>query len=154
MPEKIGTMDPAARQEQIIDRLRAGGNRVTPQRMAVLDVLLHTKEHPTVEQIYEQVSAQFPTTSLATIYKTVNVLKEMGEVLELGSSDGSNRYDGNPDPHPHLICLVCNRVVDLELGGLEHLPQEVAQKTGYQIVGHQFDFFGICPSCQNGASES
>jgi Fur family peroxide stress response transcriptional regulator len=141
------------RRAQVIDKLRQDGHRVTPQRMAVLDVLLHTREHPTVEQIYEQVRAEFPMTSLATIYKTVTVLKEMGEVLELGSSGGSNRYDGNPHPHPHLICVECQSITDVEMSGLEDLPREVAQRTGYRIVGHQFDFFGVCPGCQENSDK-
>ena len=146
-------IDVATRQARVVEKLRESGHRLTPQRMAVLDVLLHTKAHPTAEQIFEQVRAEFPMTSLATIYKTVSVLKEMGEVLELGSSDGSKHYDGISHPHPHLICIKCRRIVDAEVSGLEELPQEVAQRTGYQIVGHQFDFFGICPSCQEGTAK-
>jgi Fur family peroxide stress response transcriptional regulator len=147
-------IDVSTRRTQVVEKLRESGHRLTPQRMAVLDVLLHTKEHPTAERIYEQVRAEFPMTSLATIYKTVAVLKEMGEVLELGSSDGSNHYDGTPHPHPHLICVRCRSIVDVEVNPLEELPQEVARRTGYQIVGHQFDLFGICPSCQESAAET
>ena len=147
-------IDVATRRTRVVEKLRTSGHRLTPQRMAVIDVLLRTKKHPTAEQIYEQVRADFPMTSLATIYKTVTVLKEMGEVLELGSSDGSNHYDGTPHPHPHLICVQCRSIVDVQGDLLEDLPQEVAQRTGYQIVGHQFDLFGICPSCQEGAAET
>jgi Fur family peroxide stress response transcriptional regulator len=117
--------------------------------MAVLRVLVNDKEHLSVEQIYERVKADFPMTSLATIYKTVAVLKEMGEVLELGFGDGCNRYDGSkPFAHPHLVCIQCQRISDVEVDRLDELPQDVAQKTGYRIVNHRFDFFGVCPACQ------
>jgi Fur family peroxide stress response transcriptional regulator len=117
--------------------------------MAVLKVLATSEEHPSVEQIYEQVKADFPMTSIATIYKTVTLLKEMGEVLELGFSNEGNRYDGNrPYPHPHLVCVKCKRVVDLEIATLSELPQKVARRTDYRIVNHRLDFFGICPRCQ------
>ena len=138
-----------ARIEKLIARLKEQGHRLTPQRMAVLKTLVTNKEHLSVEQIYERVKTDFPMTSLATIYKTVAVLKEMGEVLELGFSDDSNRYDGSkPYPHPHLICLECKSILDVEVPALSEFPQKVGQKTGYQITNHRFDFFGICPECQ------
>ncbi len=141
--------DPEARLDELTTGLRERGNRLTPQRMAVLKILAASEEHPSVEQIYERVKVDFPMTSLATVYKTVTLLKEMGEVLELGFSDGGNRYDGiRPYPHPHLICTKCKNIVDPEVATLSELRQEVAQSTGYQIVSHRLDFFGICPQCQ------
>jgi Fur family peroxide stress response transcriptional regulator len=141
--------DPEARLDELTTRLRERGHRLTPQRMAVLKILSANEGHPSVEQIYERVKVDFPMTSLATVYKTVTVLKEMGEVLELGFSDGGNRYDGiRPYPHPHLICTKCKNIVDPQVATLSELRREVAQSTGYQIVSHRLDFFGICPQCQ------
>jgi len=142
--------DPKTRLAEMTAKLRERGHRLTPQRMAVLRILAASEEHPSVEQIYERMKADFPTTSLATIYKTVALLKEVGEVLELGFGSGSNRYDGNkPYPHPHLICIQCGRIVDPEVVTLRQLPQAVAQATGYQILDNRLDFFGVCPECQN-----
>jgi len=141
--------DSQARLDEMITRLKERGHRLTPQRMAVLKILAADEGHPSVEQIYERVKADFPMTSLATIYKTVTLLKEMGEVLELGFSDDSNRYDGTrPYPHPHLICIKCRNIVDPKVATLSELPQEVAQSTSYQVLSHRLDFFGICPQCQ------
>lgn len=141
--------DPQTRLDELIAKLREGGHRLTPQRMAVLKVLAASEGHPSVEQIYEQVNADLPMTSLATMYKTVTLLKEMAEVLELGFSGDSNRYDGKrPYPHPHLICVKCRRIMDLEIHTLSELPQEVGRRTDYRIVSHRLDFFGICPRCQ------
>jgi Fur family peroxide stress response transcriptional regulator len=117
--------------------------------MAVLKTLIGNKEHLTVEQIYERVQADFPMTSLATVYKTVAVLKEMGEIVELIFGDDCNRYDGcRSHSHPHLICINCKSITDIDVADVGELPQEVAQRTGYQIVNYRFDFFGICPRCQ------
>ena len=138
-----------ARLEELVARLREQGHRLTPQRMAVLKTLVTNEEHLSVEQIYERVRADFPMTSLATIYKTVAVLKEMGEVLELGFSNDSSRYDGSkPYPHPHLICIKCKNIVDIDIATLDALSLKIAQKTGYRIVNHRLDFYGICPQCQ------
>jgi Fur family peroxide stress response transcriptional regulator len=137
------------RLEKLIDKLRKRGCRLTPQRREVLEILIGNRDHPTVEQIYEQVTRDFPMTSLATVYKTVALLKEMGEVREIGFGEGGNRYDGyDPSSHPHLICVECNRIIDLDLPALDELPQAVAQEMGYRIIEHRFDFFGVCPQCQ------
>ncbi len=88
-------------------------------------------------------------TSVATIYKTLTLLKELGEVMELGFGDDSNRYNGKrPYPHPHLVCVRCKKIADPEYSLLNNLPEELAQKTGYKILSHRLDFFGICPDCQ------
>ena len=142
-------MEQSVRLEMLIDRLRERGCRLTPQRRAVIQILVESQDHPTVEQIYEQVREDFPMTSLATVYKTVALLKEMGEVREIGFGEGGNRYDGyDPSPHPHLICVECRQIVDLDLPTLDTLPQAVAQEMGYRIIEHRVDFFGVCPQCQ------
>ena len=134
---------------QMLSKLKDHDFRITPQRLAVLKVLAASEGHPTVEQIYETVRAEFPTTSIATIYKTVNLLKQINEVLELGFEDGSNSYDGNkPFPHPHVICTQCKKIIDPDLGSLKGLTEEVVAETGFQIQTHRVDFFGLCRECQ------
>jgi Fur family transcriptional regulator, peroxide stress response regulator len=144
--------DPQNRLDQMLAKLKTRNFRITPQRLAILRILAASEGHPSVERIYEQVKENFATTSLATIYKTVILLKHLNEVLELGFPDGSNRYDGNkPYPHPHIICTRCQRIMDPDLGSMAQLASEAAQKTGYEIISHRLDFFGICPDCQGKA---
>ena len=101
MKKRADSANIEQRLNQMLSKLKEHEFRLTPQRLAVLKVLAVSEGHPTVERIYETVRAEFPTTSIATIYKTVNLLKQLNEVLELGFPDGSNRYDGNkPYPHP------------------------------------------------------
>jgi len=101
------------------------------------------------EKICTQLQDDFPTMSLATVYRNVMLLKSLGEVLELGFPDGSNRYDGNkPYPHPHVICYQCKKNIDPSLEILEDLTKEVADETGFHILTHRLDFFGICGDCQ------
>jgi len=142
-------VDPRIRFEELVAKLRERKYRLTPQRMALLRLLAASDGHPSASQLYEQMKDQFPTTSLATVYKTLNVLKEIDEVLELGFSGDDNRYDGSrPYPHPHLICIRCQKILDPEVSLAQSLIQEVAQSSGYQIVGHRLDFYGLCPDCQ------
>jgi len=142
--------DAQARLEELIDKLRERDHRITPQRLAILKILVLSDGHPSTEQIYGQIKEEFPTTSLATVYKTIAMLKEMNEVLELGFAGDSNHYDGNkPYPHTHLICVKCRDIIDPEVEDLKILPQQVAQRAGFRLVSHRFDIYGICPRCQS-----
>ena len=142
-------MEPNKRVEEMLSKLKSREFRITPQRLAVLKILAASEGHPSVDDIYKEVKAIFPTTSLATVYKTVSLLKELNEVLELGFPDGSNRYDGyNPVPHPHAICMTCKKIMDPELMNIDELSEEMSRKTGYKIFHHRLDFFGLCPDCQ------
>jgi Fur family peroxide stress response transcriptional regulator len=137
------------RVDQMLSKLKGNDFRITPQRIAILTILAGSEEHPSVEDIFKEVKTQFPTTSLATVYKTISLLKELNQVLELGFPDGSNRYDGSkPYPHPHVICTKCKRIVDPELVHLGEISEEMSLKTGYKIFSHRLDFFGLCPRCQ------
>jgi Fur family transcriptional regulator, peroxide stress response regulator len=148
--ETMETFSP--RVQQIVNTLKEAGHRVTPQRLAILRELADTTSHPSVENVYAAVKSNFPTTSLATVYKTVALLKELGEAAEISFGDGSNRYDVRmPEPHPHLVCMHCRRIMDADLKPLSHLAESLAKSTGFQILSHRVDFYGVCPDCQNAA---
>jgi len=139
-----------SRLDYMIERLKKNGFRITPQRIAIVEILANSCEHPGVEQIYSEVIKRFPTTSLATVYKTVTLLKELGEVMEMGFGDECNRYDGkNPNPHPHIMCMKCKSITDPDHASLNEMSKELSEETGYKIVSHRLDFFGVCPDCQN-----
>lgn len=142
----------AQRLERMLGKLKERNLRVTPQRLEVLAILSASQGHPSVEEIHARVREKFPTTSLATTYKTVALMKDLSEVLELGFPDGSNRYDGNkPYPHPHVICTRCRRILDPDLSMLSDMTEEVVRATGFRIQNHRLDFFGLCPDCQDKA---
>jgi Fur family peroxide stress response transcriptional regulator len=149
MKKRSATVLAKQRLDQMLSKLKDHDFRITPQRLAVLKVLAASDGHPSVDRIYETVRAQFPTTSMATIYKTVALLKQENEVIEISFPDGSNRYDGiKPYPHPHLICTRCKKIIDPDLSSLEDLAKEVTIETGFQITTHRVDFFGLCRECQ------
>ncbi len=77
------------------------------------------------------------------------VLRDLGQLLELGFSDDSNRYDGNkPYDHPHVVCTVCRKILDPDISALADMTQELMRETGFTITRHRLDFFGVCPDCQ------
>jgi len=133
----------------MIKVLRDKGCRLTPQRLAMLRILSESTGHPSAEQIYEQIRADYPTTSQATVYKTLSLLKSMGEVFEVTVASEGSRYDGNkPYPHPHVICTKCGQILDPEFEAMAGISQEIARQTGYKITHEQLNFFGLCPRCQ------
>ena len=146
--------DAQARFEQLISKLRESQYRLTPQRVELIRLIAASEGHPSASQLYSQIKVQFHTMSLATVYKTLDLLKELGEVLEIGLRDDSH-YDGNkPYPHPHLICVKCQKIMDGELeSAVENIVQEVEKNFGFQILKHQLDFYGVCPNCQKRANK-
>lgn len=141
--------DSQERLEQMIRVLKDEGCRLTPQRLTMLRILAKSEGHPSAEQIYEQMRAGYPTTSLATVYKTLSLLKNMGEVLEITFPSVGSHYDGNkPYPHPHVICTKCGQILDPQFEVMEGISQEIARQTGYKITHQQLNFFGQCPECQ------
>lgn len=141
--------DDQVRFEQLIAKLKNNQYRLTPQRVELIRLIATSEGHPSASRLYSQIKAQFPTMSLATVYKTLDLLKELGEVLEIGLRDDSH-YDGNkPYPHPHLICMKCQKIMDGELEtAVGKIVQEVENNFGFHVVRHQLDFYGLCPDCQ------
>lgn len=141
--------DPAGRFDAIVTKLKKRGHKLTPQRLAIIRFLAKSDGHPSVDDLFRHLQNDFPTMSLATVYRNVMLIKSLGEVLELGFADGSNRYDGNkPYPHPHIICVKCKKIIDPELPGFQDMAEQVGRITGFEILSHRVDFFGVCPNCR------
>ena len=128
--------------------LRENGCKVTPQRLAIYDMLANTKEHPTAEAIYKRLRPEYPAMSLATVYKSVEVLNKINVIQMLNVGEDSYRYDANINPHAHVKCTHCGKVVDMEEVDTAALTSKVAKETGFTVEGQQLYFYGICPTCQ------
>lgn len=122
--------------------------KLTPQRYAIYKYLLSTKSHPSAEMIYEKIIADYPTMSLATVYKTVKTLSEIGLVQELNVGEDNFRFDANVAMHPHIVCLSCGRVDDLENVDFSFLNREAENHTDYKIQNHKLYFYGYCSKCK------
>jgi Fur family peroxide stress response transcriptional regulator len=140
--------DPDARFDQLLAALKEHDFRLTPQRVELVRLIAVSDGHPSASQLYAKIKRQFPTMSQATVYKTLAMLKEMNQVLEIDLRDDSH-YDGNrPQPHPHLICIQCNQIVDGEVALDQAALRRLEQESGYQILRPQITLYGICPDCK------
>lgn len=137
--------------EAVTNILREKGFKATPQRLAVYDALSSTKSHPNAEMLYNMLQPSYPTMSLATVYKTMDIFAELGLIQVLNVGEDSYRYDAETAIHPHIRCIECNRVDDIFDFQAEGLMSEVGAQTGYQLTGRQLYFFGRCPECQKKA---
>jgi Fur family transcriptional regulator, peroxide stress response regulator len=141
--------DPEIRFDEMIAALKERDFRLTPQRVELVRLIAASKGHPSAAQLYASIKHRFPTMSQATVYKTLALLKEMNQVLEIDLRDDSH-YDGNlPFPHPHLVCTRCNRIVDGSLELNLATIKKMERASGYQIIRPQLTFYGLCPDCKN-----
>ena len=144
------------REDPFTAGLRAAGLKVTAQRAAICTALagMAGKKHPTVQEIFEAAREHHPGVSLATVYNTLTVLKERGLLYELGpDSAGAVHYELDVDTHVNVVCIRCKQVIDLHhiSTGLEEV---VEAETGFQLVGAQMLYYGVCPACaRNGGAD-
>lgn len=122
--------------------------KLTPQRLSVYKYLIGTNSHPSADRIYTDMHEQYPTMSLATVYKSLKTLADVGLIQEINVGEGNFRYDANVFPHPHLQCLGCNKVEDFKSLSLDNLNELAENNSDYKIVSNQVYFYGYCKDCQ------
>ncbi len=129
--------------------LETAGYRFTEQRAAVYRFLCGTASHPSADEVFQQVRAQVPGISLATVYKSLETLVNCGLAAKLTYGDGSARYDGRTDPHHHARCVSCDRVMDapgrIPDQDLDTLGQGL---DGFFLVGYRLELTGFCENCR------
>ena len=117
------------------------------QREAIKEFLACTKEHPTADTVYMHVREEFPRISLGTVYRNLNLLADMGEITKIPTPDGGDRFDGTTDPHYHVICTSCGRVIDLEMEHLNSIDKLAEKCFDGHIDHHTALFYGTCGDC-------
>lgn len=144
----IPIKDQASRGQQLVARLQEAGYRLTPQRLALVELLAADLSHPSAEQVYTRMKAIYPTISLATVYNTLEMLVELGEALPLDCHEGCMRFDvRRPAAHPHLICRTCGQIEDLDLEGIDRLLDAARAGTRFRDLQARVYFDGVCPRC-------
>jgi len=146
MPKNADT--PTARDSELVARLQAAGYRLTPQRLALVHLLARDETHPSADQVFARLRAEYPTISLATVYNTLDMLVDLGEALTLDLHEGCTRYDvRRPAAHPHVVCRTCGRVADLEVDGLTDFVDAARAVSTFGDLQPRIYFDGLCPTC-------
>lgn len=139
--------------EKIVAKYKDKGLRLTPQRIAILRFLEGNTNHPTAEDIFKEVKKGNPTLSFATVYNTLQALRDKGEVLEITIDPAKRHYDPNTAPHHHIVCTDCNEIQDVfvDYSDVLKLPGDVLKE--FKPLGNHVDFYGLCRDCQKNMTQ-
>ncbi len=134
--------------ENIAATLKAKKLKATPQRVAIFNELVKKGGHPSAETIYNNIKRLYPTMSLATVYKTLDTLKNHHLINEINVGDGSSRYDANMKSHAYLICNKCSSITDIYLENYDSFIDSFKNNTSFTIERESIFLYGTCEKCQ------
>ena len=141
-------------QRDIKTALRERGYRITPQRRAVIKAIAVTHEHLTPAELYERVRRDNPGIGLVTVYRTMEILADIGLICELHSGGNCRSYllRRPAEHHHHLVCSECGQVVDFTDCDLSDIERRLSRDTGFEMESHLLEFLGRCPACQQAST--
>ena len=146
---KMSSKQALAKRELFLNALRQAGKRITDQRIAICEYLAETTTHPTPYQLFGDLSAQHPEISRATVYNTLNVLQELGAIVEVGFGDEHTHYETDTSPHINLICLRCHEISDYHgSASLADVQASVEDGGSFLPLAVRVDVFGFCERCR------
>ena len=123
------------------------GLAVTHQRQVIFETLTDIQGHPSPEAVYELVKERIPSISLATVYKNLKTFEEHGLVHEVSPHHGSARFETNPSPHHHLVCLRCKAIVDVPADEIGPVRLKRRPPAGFVIQRYNVEMLGLCGDC-------
>ncbi len=135
--------------KQIIDRLRTAGHKITPPRLAVLEVIEQEGEHLNPAEILTRAQAIYPALGRATVYRTLELLTQLGIVRPIYVGEHGPTYIRAEGGHHHLVCSTCGIVIDFDQCAAEQMTQELSERFGFQIKSHLLEFYGLCERCKD-----
>lgn len=128
--------------EKITATLKKAGIRVTRQRIALMKVLAAADDHPDAVELLERAKAQEPSTSLATVYRTLSVLEEGGVVHRHAFEGGGARFEtSHEEHHDHILDVDTGEVIEFQSDKIEQLQDEIARELGYEVVHHKLELY-------------
>lgn len=134
--------------QQIAARLRRAGYKITPSRMAVLEVIAQEGEHLNPNEVLDQAKSIHAGIGRATVYRTLELLTQLGIVRPIYVGEDGPIYIRAEGGHHHLVCSNCGRVVDFERCAADEIANELAARHGFDITSHLLEFYGVCPDCR------
>ena len=140
-------------------KFKGYGYRLTAPREAILTVLSKTSDHLSAEEIYIEVHKTYPAIGLTTIYRTLDLLEEIGFILKMDFGDKRARYElaeglQGKQHHHHLLCTNCGKIIDYtdfakeEKEMLDQTEEGLSKKFNFKITNHLIQFYGLCEMCQ------
>jgi len=142
--------------KRVRDEARRRGIRWTNQRQTIIEIFSDLGEHITAEELHRRVREVDNTVSTATVYRTVNLLVDLGvaEKGHFGGGSASFEMALHKEHHDHLICLCCQQIIEFHHDGIEGMQQDIATQHGFALRHHRLELYGVCPTCQAAGKDS
>lgn len=138
----------------LIRRLRDAGYKITPPRLAVLEVIQCEGEHLNPNEILTRAQAIHPQTGRATVYRTLELLTQLGIVRPIYVGENGPTYIRAEGGHHHLVCSRCGRVIDFEQCVADSMERELEERFGFHIKSHLLEFYGLCAHCHQAIADT
>ncbi len=133
--------------DSVVERFRSKKLKLTPQRLGIFKILEGNTTHPSAEDVFNEIRKSYPTISFTTVYKTLETLETLGEILRITIDEERKHYDPNTDSHHHIICLRCSKISDIKDGSIgPNLPKEILDE--FTPSSYHISFYGTCKKCQ------
>ncbi len=140
-------MSQAALPPDLLQRLRRAGYKITPPRLAVLETILREGEHLNPSEILRQVQTIHPQTGRATVYRTLELLTQLGIVRPIYVGENGPTYIRAEGGHHHLVCSQCGKIIDFEQCVADSMERELEARFHFHIRSHLLEFYGVCAEC-------
>jgi Fur family peroxide stress response transcriptional regulator len=132
--------------DNLVEKFKSKRLKITPQRLGIFRILEGNSTHPAAEDVFKEIRESYPTISFTTVYKTLEIMEKMGEILKVTIDEQRKHYDPDTNVHHHIICSKCNRISDIKKEYVKpRLPREVLDE--FTPSSYQISFYGTCKKC-------
>jgi len=136
--------------DKVVEKFKKSGLKITSQRIAIFSLLQEARNHPSAEDVYQEILKAYPTTSFTTVYKTLQILRDLGEIQELTLDKTRARYDPDVSEHIHTLCEHCGALADLHWSDfiMNNVRFYGSEKANFEVHRVQIYLIGICRKCR------
>jgi Fur family peroxide stress response transcriptional regulator len=132
--------------DNLVEKFKRKRLKITPQRLGIFRILEGNSMHPSAEDVFKEIRDSYPTISFTTVYKTLEIMEKMGEILKVTIDEQRKHYDPDTNVHHHIICSKCNKISDIKKEYIKpRLPREVLDE--FTPSSYQISFYGTCKKC-------
>ncbi len=133
--------------DNLVEKFKSKRLKITPQRLGIFRILEGNSTHPSAEDVFKEIRECYPTISFTTVYKTLEIMEKMGEILKVTIDEQRKHYDPDTNVHHHIICSKCNKISDIKKEYVKpRLPREVLDE--FTPSSYQISFYGTCKKCR------
>jgi Fur family peroxide stress response transcriptional regulator len=133
--------------DNVVERFKSKKLKITPQRLGIFEILEGNTAHLSAEDVFKEIRKNYPTISFTTVYKTLEIMEKMGEIMKITIDEERKHYDPDTNIHHHIICSRCNKISDIKDGSIKpKLPKEILDK--FTPSSYHISFYGTCKKCR------